>query len=286
MAKEFLVCIDSDGCAYDTMEIKHKECFCPAFIRAFSLQPVSKYAREAWEFVNLYSSLRGVHRFRALLKALELLAMRREVAERAFQVPSLPILSSYVASGAPLTNDALKEFAARNGDPAELSTVLEWSYDVNARIKAMVTGVPPFPHVRECLKKLSEKADVVVVSATPVEALEREWKENGLTPYLASIEGQESGTKKEIIASLKNRYAPGRVLMIGDAPGDLDAARAHGALFYPVCPGNEADSWKEFEAKEMDRFLSLSYAGDAEEKRIAHFLTLLPDEPAWLKGEK
>ncbi len=25
---EFLVCIDSDGCAFDTMEIKHKECFC------------------------------------------------------------------------------------------------------------------------------------------------------------------------------------------------------------------------------------------------------------------
>ena len=25
----FFVGIDSDGCAFDTMEIKHKECFCP-----------------------------------------------------------------------------------------------------------------------------------------------------------------------------------------------------------------------------------------------------------------
>lgn len=46
-AKRRLVCIDSDGCAFDTMEIKHKECFCPAYIGHFSLQPISKYAREA-----------------------------------------------------------------------------------------------------------------------------------------------------------------------------------------------------------------------------------------------
>ena len=28
----FLVCIDSDGCAFDVMEVKHKECFCPATV--------------------------------------------------------------------------------------------------------------------------------------------------------------------------------------------------------------------------------------------------------------
>ena len=44
MSKEYLVCIDSDGCAFDTMEIKHKECFCPAYINYFGLQAVSKYA--------------------------------------------------------------------------------------------------------------------------------------------------------------------------------------------------------------------------------------------------
>ena len=41
---EFLVGIDSDGCAFDTMEIKHKECFIPATVRFFGLQAVSKYA--------------------------------------------------------------------------------------------------------------------------------------------------------------------------------------------------------------------------------------------------
>src|SRR5882762_3112534 len=59
-AKDFFVGIDSDGCVFDSMEIKHKECFAPMFIKHFRLQAVSKYAREVWEFVNLYSKARGV----------------------------------------------------------------------------------------------------------------------------------------------------------------------------------------------------------------------------------
>src|SRR4051812_36682813 len=59
---EFLVAIDSDGCAFDTMEVKHKECFIPNTIKYFHLQAVSKFAREAAEFVNLYSKWRGINR--------------------------------------------------------------------------------------------------------------------------------------------------------------------------------------------------------------------------------
>jgi len=33
---EFFVGIDSDGCAFDTMEIKHKECFTPKFIKRYA----------------------------------------------------------------------------------------------------------------------------------------------------------------------------------------------------------------------------------------------------------
>jgi hypothetical protein len=50
---EFFVGIDSDSCAFDTIEIKHKECFIPAIIKHWGLQPVSKYAREAAEFDRL-----------------------------------------------------------------------------------------------------------------------------------------------------------------------------------------------------------------------------------------
>ena len=47
--------------------------------------------------------------------------------------------------------------------------------------------------------------------------------------------GQELGTKTEHLKlAAKNKYPPERILMIGDAPGDLNAARANGALFYPI----------------------------------------------------
>src|SRR5205085_10471008 len=44
---DFLVGIDSDGCVFDSMEIKYKECFIPNFINHYGLQGVSKFAREA-----------------------------------------------------------------------------------------------------------------------------------------------------------------------------------------------------------------------------------------------
>ena len=79
---DFLIGIDSDGCAFDTMEIKHKECFIPQIINHYGLQGVSKYAREAAEFVNLYSKSRGINRFPALVQTLEWLQKRPEVVAR------------------------------------------------------------------------------------------------------------------------------------------------------------------------------------------------------------
>src|SRR6476620_1790828 len=82
----FLVGIDSDGCAFDTMELKHKECFIPNIINSYGLQGVSKYAREAAEFVNLYSKSRGINRFPALIETLEWLQKRPEVAARQVKI--------------------------------------------------------------------------------------------------------------------------------------------------------------------------------------------------------
>ena len=107
---------------------------------------------------------------------------------------------------------------------------------VNDSIALMVRGVPPFPFVRESLEKLNTKADVLVVSATPNEALHREWDEHDLTKYTVAICGQEIGTKKESLAAAA-KYPAGHTLMIGDAPGDHKAAVANNVLFYPINPG-------------------------------------------------
>ncbi len=278
MNKRFLVCIDSDGCAFDTMEVKHKECFCPAYINYFGLQPVSKYARDAWDFANLYSSYRGIHRLLSLLKSLDVLADRKEVKERKFVPPALTELREYIAAGLPLSNAGLEAYLKDHPDAKDIRTTLEWSINVNDRVAELVHGVPPFPHVRECLEELSKHADIVIVSATQQLALEREWSENNLLSLITAVKGQESGTKKEIIASLKDDYD--YVLMIGDAPGDREAARANGAMFYPICPDKEAQSWANF-PECMDAFLKGEYAGEMEDKNIAYFETLLPTEPSW-----
>ncbi len=87
--KDFFIGIDSDGCVFDSMEIKHKECFCPQYINHYGLQAVSKYAREVWEFVNLYSKTRGINRFRAVTRSLDLITDRSETKSRGVQVPQL-----------------------------------------------------------------------------------------------------------------------------------------------------------------------------------------------------
>ncbi len=284
MSKRFLVCIDSDGCIFDTMEIKHKECFCPSFIDHFGLQAVSKYAREAWEFANLYSATRGCHRLLALRRALTVLADRKEVLERKFQVPTLPALYEYIDGAGVLSNQGLEELFAAHPEKRELRTVLDWSYDVNRRIEKEVHDVPPFPYVKECLEALSEQADIVIVSATPEDALKREWKEHGLYHLLLAVKGQESGSKKEIIAALKKDYDPDCIVMLGDAPGDLAAARANGTQFYPICPDEEAKSWKEF-AHVIPAFFDGRYRGETEDGFVSHFLSILPEEPSWEKGE-
>src|SRR3954466_9921678 len=87
--KEFFVGIDSDGCIFDSMEIKHKECFTPMFINYFHLQAASKYAREVWEFVNLYSRDRGARRCPARVKAIKLRGARPQVVARPVKMPDL-----------------------------------------------------------------------------------------------------------------------------------------------------------------------------------------------------
>lgn len=277
----YLVGIDSDGCAFDTMEVKHKECFIPNTINSWDLQAVSKYAREAAEFVNLYSKWRGINRFPALLWTFDLLTERPEVQRRSVQIPEVPNLRDWVQRETKLGNPALEAAVRKNGHP-DLKRALEWSKAVNETVAKFVRGVPPFPFVRESLVKLHQEVDIIVVSATPYEALRREWEEHDIAKYAAVIAGQEMGTKKEHLAlAAADRYGPNHVLMIGDAPGDLDAARPNGALFYPVNPGNEEASWERFHAEAFDKFVRGEYAGDYEAKLIKEFDTYLPEIPPW-----
>jgi phosphoglycolate phosphatase-like HAD superfamily hydrolase len=280
---EWFIGFDSDGCIFDSMELKHKECFIPNIVKYFHLQAVSKYAREAAEFVNLYSFWRGANRFPALVKCFELLRDRPEVRRRNTQLPDWTSLQRFINAASALGNAALKEAVGKSGDEI-LKQTLEWSEAVNRDIEDMVKGLPPFPLVRESLHELQGSADMVVVSATPTEALRREWEEHKIQGYVALIAGQELGKKEEqldLIAS--GKYPAGHLLMVGDALGDLKAARAVGALFYPIVPGKEDESWRRFHDDIREQFLAGKFDTKSEAACLAEFERALPKTPPWIR---
>jgi len=288
--KEFFVGIDSDGCVFDTMGIKQRECFCPMLIAYFDLQPVALAARECKEFADLFSKTRGANRHKTAVRILrELLPGHPMVKERGFQVPQFEHYYRWVDDpNSLLSNEGLKQAIEVATDPAarvQLERVLKWSLRVNEMVTEVVKGIPPFPHVRPCLEKIAATADVICCSATPNEALVREWQEHGIAEYPRVIAGQEMGKKAEHLRyAAAGKYAENHVLMIGDAPGDLKAARSVGALFYPVNPGDEDASWERLHDEAYERFLAGTYAGDYEAALIAEFEGYLPETPPWVEG--
>ena len=277
---DFFIGIDSDGCVFDSMEIKHKECFAPMFVKHHKLQAVSKYAREVWDFVNLYSKNRGANRFPALTRALDLLRERPEVQARKVNVPTYPALDEWMARETKLGNATLA--AEVEGGNDGLAHIKVWSDGVNEQVADIVHGVPPFPLLRETLEKVLGQADMMVISQTPCDALEREWAEHDISKFVEIIAGQEMGTKTEHLKfAAADKYAAEKILMIGDAPGDYKAAKANGVLFYPILPGREEESWERLHGEALDRFFAGTYTGEYEETLFAEFDGCLPENPCW-----
>lgn len=286
-SKDFLVAIDSDGCVFDAMGIKQRECFCPMMIAYFGLQPVAKAARQCKEFADLYSKTRGANRHKTIARILtELLPGHPMVKECGFKVPRFDHYVKWVHDPKSLlSNEGLKQaIEAASGDAKkELETAFRWSVRVNEMVAEIVKNVPPFPFVRESLEKAIETADVIVCSSTPVEAIEREWTEHDILRYVRQIAGQEMGTKAQHLSMMCEKYDRQKILMIGDALGDQKAAEANKVLFFPVNPGNEAVSWKCFLEEAFDKFIANQYYGSYEANLKTRFAACLPDTPPWIK---
>jgi phosphoglycolate phosphatase-like HAD superfamily hydrolase len=141
--------------------------------------------------------------------------------------------------------------------------------------------VPPFAGLKEALARMREQADMVVVSLTPLEALEHEWSTHGLRRFVDGIAGQEWGTKQEQLrlAMQQGRYAPDQVLLIGDAPGDWKAAREVGVCFAPTVPGREPECWKRMLEEDLDLFFAGQYRGEVMNQRVAEFQAALSADP-------
>ncbi len=240
-----------------------------------------------WRFINVvagstaYESKVGfVDRFPALAKAVRLLGARGPVQARGVQMPDIAGLDEWIQRETKLGNATLN--AEVKGGNKGLEHIKVWSDAVNQAVEDIVHGVPPFPLVRESLARLNQSADAMCISQTPADALKREWAEHGIDGFVKMIAGQEMGTKTEHLRfAAKDKYAPTKILMVGDAPGDFKAAKGNNALFFPINPGSEEKSWERFFGEALDRFFKGTYAGDYEAALVKEFDACLPEKPGW-----
>ncbi len=283
---KFFIGIDSDGCVFDSMEVKQKDFFIPNALKYFDLFQISGILRETWEFVNLYSINRGGNRFLSIIKVFDLLKGRKEIIESGCKLPDLRLLKLWVRSETKLGNSTLRKFFELNYDP-DLEKVLLWSEAVNKDISDRLKKIQAFPCAVKAIKEISLFADIIIVSQTPLEALEHEWEEHDLRKYVKAIAGQEHGTKSEHISmAATGKYPNNRILMIGDARGDLDAAINNRILFYPIIPGKENDSWIKFLNDPLDRFIKGNYEGEYAKSLLTEFMSVLPVNPGWIVNEE
>ena len=263
---DYLVCVDSDGCAMDTMDCKHIHCFGPCMVAEWGLQEWEKPILERWNEINLYSMTRGVNRFKGLSIALT------GIDARYTPIADLADLQAWVDSGAAPSNDAIQKAIDETGSPI-LKKALSWSKAVNEGINALPEELKkPFPGAKEGLTAAAGFADVAIVSSANRDAVLEEWTKFALLDYVDIMLSQDYGSKARCIAEmLKFGYAPDHVLMVGDAPGDQDAAAQNGVYYYPILVRHEAGSWEALRETGFARLQDGTY-GPYEKERIAAFL--------------
>ncbi len=264
--KDFLVCVDSDGCAMDTMDIKHIRCFGPCMVKEWGLSAFEDEILRRWNDINLYTMTRGINRFKGLSIALQ------EIDKKYTSIEDLHTLVQWVDNSDELSNDALKR-ALSDTDSLSLKKALSWSVAVNESIKLLPQEeIKPFELVKEALSFAHEKADVAIVSSANLGAVLEEWKKHGLLEHVDVVLAQDSGSKAFCIGQLLEKgYKNENVLMCGDAPGDLQSAKVNSVNYYPILVKREKDSWREFIDTAFDRLLVGDYEGEYQAQKIEEF---------------
>lgn len=263
---DYLVCVDSDGCAMDTMDCKHIHCFGPCMVAEWGLQEWAEPILDRWNVINLYSMTRGINRFKGLSMALT------EIDVQYTPIANLADLQAWVDSGAAPSNDALQIAIDETGSPI-LKKALAWSKAVNAAITQLPEELKqPFAGVKEGLAAAAGFADVAIVSSANRDAVLEEWTKFELLGHVDIMLSQDYGSKAHCIAEmLKFGYSPDHVLMVGDAPGDRAAATDNGVYYYPILVRKEAESWTELRETGFTLLQNGEYGG-YESSRIAAFL--------------
>lgn len=263
--KDFIVCIDSDGCAMDTMNIKHIRCFGPCMIAEWDLQQWQDEILDSWNKVNLYTMTRGINRFKGLATALA------EVNEKYKRIDGVEALVEWAKDAPELSNKAVEKMISVN---TIFEKALNWSKAVNESIEKLPQEeIKPFAGVADAMKRIHEQCDIAVVSSANPEAVKAEWERFHLMEHVDLVCAQDMGTKAFCIGEiLKKGYELSHVLMCGDAVGDMQAAASNGVLYYPICVNHENESWADITKEPFEKFIDGSYAGEFQDGVIKKFL--------------
>mgnify|MGYP002576040581 FL=1 len=268
---DYLICIDSDGCAMNTMEIKHRKSLAPCMVYEWDLGEYRDAIMRRWREISLYSMDRGINRFEALAKILV------DVNENYKRVEDLDSLLTWVKTTKELSTESLRREVERTGSPA-LKKALEWSELVNGSLKMISEkNKQPFEGVREALEAAEQFADIVIVTAANRTEIVEEWEYYDLLKHVGLVLTQETGSKEYCIEKLlEYGYQKDHVMMVGDAPIDQRAAKTEEIFFYPIMVWKEKESWEEFRTHALDKFREGTFAGEYQaevEKEFVQNLT-------------
>ena len=268
---DYLICMDSDGCAMNTMEIKHRKSLAPCMVYEWDLGEYRDAIMRRWREISLYSMDRGINRFEALAKILV------DVNENYKRVEDLDSLLNWVKTSKELSTDSLRREVERTGSPA-LKKALEWSELVNGSLKMISEkNKKPFEGVREALEAAEQFADIVIVTAASRTEIVEEWGYYDLLKHVGLVLTQETGSKEYCIGKLlEYGYQKDHAMMVVDSPIDQRAAKAEEVFFYPIMVWKEKESWEEFRNHALDKFREGTFAGEYQaevEKEFVQNLT-------------
>ncbi|MBT9831869.1 HAD family hydrolase [Clostridium baratii] len=264
--KNFLICIDSDGCAIDTMDIKHIKCFGPCMVKEWNLEEWESPILERWNEVNLYTLTRGINRFKGLALALI------EINEKYKEIDGIDDFVKWTNETKELSNESLENIIEKNNSIC-LKKALAWSKAVNASINLLSDDEKrPFEGVAEGIKEAKKIADIAIVSSANEQAVLDEWKEHGLLEHVDIVLTQNIGSKAYCISKLIEKgYKRDNILMVGDALGDYEAAKVNEVLYYPILVKKEKESWERFLSEALDKFINNTYMDKYQEQVVNEF---------------
>ena len=257
--RDVIICVDSDGCVMDTMNIKHIRCFGPCMVDEWNLDKWRDEILERWNVINLFSETRGINRFKGLAMMLS------EVSEKYTEIAGIKALKTWSEDSPELSNDSCEKML--KVDPI-FQKALNWSRKVNEEIaKLPAEEIKPFDGAKDALDKAHELFDIAVVSSANPEAVNEEWERFDLVKNVDILCTQDVGSKAYCISRLLDMgYNYDHILMCGDAPGDEKAAEDNGVLFFPILVGKEKESWKELSEAGTKRFSEGTFAGEYQDK--------------------